>query len=114
MEDQGSEDVDGVSTTKYHAVIDLDKIAGLAPADQREAVGRLGELAEDTYGISELPLDVWIDDQGLPRKLFYEIDATVQDTKVNDLIDDDALRLRGGRERSASAEVPSDQPGELW
>ena len=82
VEDQGSEDVDGVSTTKYHAVIDLDRIPRLAPADQRAAVRASVRTLKDTYNISELPLDVWIDDQGLPRKLFYDIDATVQDTKV--------------------------------
>jgi hypothetical protein len=82
VEEQGAEDVDGVSTTKYHAVIDLDRIAGLAPADQRDAVAASVNSLKETYGISELPLDVWIDDQGLPHKLFYEIDATVQGTKV--------------------------------
>lgn len=83
VEDQGTEDVDGVSTTKYHAVIDLDKIAGLAPADQRKSVAASVKTLEDTYGISELPMDVWIDDQGLPHKLFYEIQAKVQGTKVD-------------------------------
>ncbi|MBA3718120.1 MAG: hypothetical protein H0W87_07845 [Actinobacteria bacterium] len=82
VEDQGAEDVDGTSTTKYHAVIDLDRIPDLAPADQRAAVRASVDSLKTTYGISELPLDVWIDDQGLPRKLSYEIQATVSGQKV--------------------------------
>jgi hypothetical protein len=82
VEDQGTEDVDGVPTTKYHAVIDLNRIPGLAPADQRDAVAASVKTLKETYGISELPLDVWVDDNGLPRKLFYEISTTVQGSKV--------------------------------
>jgi hypothetical protein len=82
VEDQGTEDIDGVSTTKYHAVIDLDKVPSLAPADQRDAVRTSVKTLKDTYGIKELPLDVWIDGDGLPRKLFYVISTTVQGSKV--------------------------------
>jgi hypothetical protein len=82
VEDQGTEDVGGVPTTKYHAVIDLDRIAGLAPADKRAAVRSSVKSLKETYGINKLPLDVWMDEQGLPRKLFYEIAATVQGQKV--------------------------------
>lgn len=82
VEDQGTEDVDGTSTTKYHAVIDLNRIPSLAPADQRDAVAASVKTLKETYGISELPLDVWVDDNGLPRKLFYEISTTVQGSKV--------------------------------
>jgi hypothetical protein len=82
VEDQGTEDIDGTSTTQYHAVIDLNRIPGLAPADQRDAVAASVRTLKETYGINELPLDVWVDDDGLPRKLFYEISTTVQGTDV--------------------------------
>ena len=82
VEDQGTEDVDGTSTTKYHGVIDLNRIPSLAPADQRDAVTASVKTLKETYGISELPLDVWIDDGGLPRKLFYEISTKVQGSEV--------------------------------
>jgi hypothetical protein len=82
VEDQGTEDIDGVSTTKYHAIIDLDRIAALAPADQRASVRQSVKSLEAQYGISELPMDVWIDGDGLPRKLFYEISAKVQGQNV--------------------------------
>ncbi len=78
VEDQGTEDVDGVSTTKYHAVVDLDKVPGLAPAAQRAAVRASINSMKEQYGITELPMDVWIDGDGLPRKIFYEITTEVQ------------------------------------
>jgi LppX/LprAFG-like lipoprotein len=82
VEEQGAEEIDGVATTKYHALIDLDRIPGLAPADQRDAVAASVDSLKKTYGITKLPLDVWIDDKGLPHKLFYEIAAKVQGVKV--------------------------------
>ena len=82
VEDHGAEDVAGVSTTKYHAVIDLDKVPGLAPAAQRASVRSSINSMKEQYGITELPMDAWIDANGLPRKLFYEIAAKVQGQDV--------------------------------
>ena len=82
VDEQGREDIGGVSTTKYHAVIDVDRIAGLAPADQREAVKASVKSLKEQYGISELPMDVWLDGQGLPRKLSYAISTKVQGQDV--------------------------------
>jgi hypothetical protein len=82
VEDHGTEDVAGVSTTKYHAVIDLDKVPGLAPAAQRASVRSSINSMKGQYGITELPMDAWIDANGLPRKLFYEIAAKVQGQDV--------------------------------
>ena len=82
VEEQGTEDIDGVSTTKYHAIVDVDKIADLAPADKREAVAASVESLKEQYGITKLPMDVWLDDQGLPRKLFYEISVKTQGQNV--------------------------------
>jgi hypothetical protein len=87
VDDQGTEDVGGTSTTKYRAVIDLDRIPALAPADQREAVQASVESLRSTYGIAELPLDVWIDDEGLPRKMAYAIEQKVQGQNVKTSLD---------------------------
>jgi hypothetical protein len=82
VDEQGTEDVGGVSTTKYHAIIDVDKIPGLAPADKRAAVAASVKSLKEQYGISKLPMDVWLDGQGLPRKLFYDISTKAQGQKV--------------------------------
>jgi hypothetical protein len=71
-----------VSTTKYHAVIDLNKVADVVPAEQRAVMRDAANTLMQQYGITELPMDVWIDANGLPRELFYEISAKVQGQNV--------------------------------
>jgi hypothetical protein len=82
VEAEGTESIGGVETTKYHAIIDLNKVADLAPPSQRAAVRSSVQTLETTYGITELPLDVWIDGQGLPRRMTYTITVTTQGQKV--------------------------------
>ena len=82
VEAEGTESIGGVDTTKYHAVIDLHKVADVAPPAQRAAIRASTKNLEDTYGITELPLDVWIDGQGLPRRLTYTISVDTQGQHV--------------------------------
>jgi hypothetical protein len=67
VEEVGSEDVRGTSTTHYSGTLDFEKLAQDLPADQAEAVRKVSELS----GIQEAPIDVWIDDEGLPRRIRY-------------------------------------------
>ena len=64
--EQGSEDVRGVTTTRYHAVIDLAKSAARLGGEARQRVEGLSQL-----GLTKLPTDVWIDDQGRVRREFF-------------------------------------------
>jgi len=82
VEQKGTEQIGSVNTTKYHATIKLDRVAKLAPADKRKAVKDSVDALKTQYGISELPLDVWRDDQGLPRRMAYEISVKVQGQTV--------------------------------
>ena len=82
VDEQGTEDVGGVSATKYHAIIDVNRISGLAPADQRAAVAASVKSLKQQYGIKKLPMDVWLDGQGLPRKLFYALSTKEQGENV--------------------------------
>lgn len=82
VESQGTEAIGGVDTTKYHAVVDLDKVPDAAPPAQRAAIRTSTKNLENTYGITELPLDVWIDDQGLPRRMTYTISVNTQGQNV--------------------------------
>lgn len=70
VEAAGQEDVRGVPTTRYTATVDLDAAADVVPADQRErfeaelhALGDLGAL----------PVEVWIDADGLVRRLVLDV-----------------------------------------
>ena len=73
----GQEDVRGVETTHYEATMNLAEALDQAPAEQREqleaAFEQLGggkELAD-----VELPVDVWIDADNLPRRLRMDMGA---------------------------------------
>ena len=61
----GSETLDGVATTHYHATVDLEKALTTKGIPQ-DTVQRLLDAGAPT----ELPVDVWIgDDDGLVRKV---------------------------------------------
>jgi len=69
----GTERIDGVDTRHFHATVDTSKaIARVRP-------GPLRDLAEK--GLSEMgptyPVDVWIDGDGLPRRLALRITTTM-------------------------------------
>jgi len=69
----GTETIDGVSTTHYHGTIDLAKAAAKAGRGAQAALGAL--IAQGAPG--EVPVDVWIGDDGLVRqfKLSYGMTA---------------------------------------
>ena len=63
------EEVRGVSTTHYRTSVDLTKYAKLVPESQREQVSSmLDELVQQT-GLREIPVDVWVGEDGLVRRL---------------------------------------------
>jgi hypothetical protein len=67
----GVEQLRGVEVTHYRATIDPAEAAKRSPAD-------LGPLAEPLQaGVGEVPVDVWLDSDGLVRKL--EVSITAED-----------------------------------
>jgi hypothetical protein len=76
MRDVGREDVRGVTTTHYAGTISLQEAYGSLPADDRAAIERnLGAMVDDLPS-AELPTDVWIDDDGIVRRVELHIDAS--------------------------------------
>ncbi len=66
----GTEEVRGVPTTHYRAVLDTEAMAaGMTPAERAEFEAELG-----AGPVSEFPIDLWIDGDGLLRK--YRIDLS--------------------------------------
>jgi hypothetical protein len=61
----GRETVSGVALTRYHTVIDVNKLAAGIPASQRAAV----RAALQGLGLTKVPMDVWIDRAGWVRLL---------------------------------------------
>ncbi len=69
VDEVGEEDVRDVATTHYRMTVDLEKVAKLNP-EQRENVERVIEQS----GVREVPTEVWVDEDGLVRrmKLLYD------------------------------------------
>jgi hypothetical protein len=64
----GEEEVRGAPTTHYAGTIDLEKVAEQAPPEARDTYQQLLEVSQQTT----VPVDVWIDDDGLTRRIRYE------------------------------------------
>ncbi|MDQ3944707.1 MAG: hypothetical protein M3357_06075, partial [Actinomycetota bacterium] len=76
----GVEDVRGVSTRHLKMTVDLQKateqltsrISGPAAERLKVAVAQ----AATTVGVTQLPIEAWIDADGFPRRLAYEMDLS--------------------------------------
>jgi hypothetical protein len=72
----GDEDVRGVKTTHYRAQVDIAKAAnaqGLTPEQKQQLQTALG-------GQTTVPEDVWLDEQGLVRRVAVDVSATPPST----------------------------------
>jgi hypothetical protein len=75
IETVGMEELRGVSTTHYRATVDLAEYAKLAPPSERSDSGSfLGDTLP--AGGAEAPVDFWLDEEGLVRKLEMSFAAT--------------------------------------
>jgi hypothetical protein len=66
----GHEEVRGEDTTHYRAVVDLERAAGASPADQAKTLRQLAKV----MGTRRQPVDVWIDGDGLVRRMKETVD----------------------------------------
>ncbi len=64
IEEVGSEDVRGVATTHFRGTFDPTAAADQVPEDHREQY----EAALDEFGDVDIPIDVWLDADGLIRR----------------------------------------------
>jgi hypothetical protein len=69
----GTQVVRGTQTTHYHVVVDLLKIASTVPAAKQAAVRRTFRHEVELVGTHTIPIDVWIDSQGLVRREHFDI-----------------------------------------
>jgi hypothetical protein len=73
-----TERVDGVQTTHYHATIDLRKYPNLVPPARRAAMRRAVDAMRRLAHVSTFPVDAWVGNDGLVRKLHVEISETIR------------------------------------
>jgi hypothetical protein len=67
VEELGSETVRDVETTRYKAVVDLNEAVKKAPAETRDMLTR----AIRASGSKSVPVNAWIDSDGLLRRVRY-------------------------------------------
>jgi hypothetical protein len=61
VKDLGQATVNGIKTTHYHAVVDLNKLPNVVPASSRAAVQQLVTALRSRGAAAQLPIDAWID-----------------------------------------------------
>lgn len=75
VEELGAEDVRGVETTRYRATVDFEDVLAGVPDEQREQMqAQLDQLGG--ADIDSLPVEVWIDGDGLARRLEMALEDT--------------------------------------
>jgi hypothetical protein len=75
IETLGTEELRGVETTHYRALIDPREYARRVSAENSEELFSLVEEMGVQGGLTTVPVDVWLDSDGLVRKLSLEISA---------------------------------------
>jgi hypothetical protein len=77
VETVGREEVRGVATTHYRTTIDLRRYPALAPAADRAAARAAIDRLVAQIGVSEIPVDVWIGEDDLVRRLRQKLPLQV-------------------------------------
>jgi hypothetical protein len=69
VEELGEQSIRGVETTHYRATVDLEKAQDEVPEARRADFAAFSER----LGIEDLPIDVWVDEEGRARRFAYEV-----------------------------------------
>jgi hypothetical protein len=81
VEELGEEKVRGVTTTHYRALVDVRKsaeqAAGSLDAETRRALQESVDRLVELTGTKVMPMDVWIDEEGLARRISMSFDMNV-------------------------------------
>ena len=86
VKDLGQETVDGVQTTHYQAQIDFAKLPDAVPAAERPAIRQLVKVLQAHAKLSGIPVDAWIDNSNLVRKVALTLSGTVNGQPLNEAI----------------------------
>lgn len=77
VEEVGTEDIDGVTTTHYKAELSFDAILDYAAESGEGTEEEIDALRTqlETLGDESIPSEVWIDEDGLPRRMKLSMDV---------------------------------------
>jgi hypothetical protein len=69
----GEQNIRGVRTTHYHALVDFSRYASVVPAGSRAATERSAAELERMTGSDSLPIDVWVDSGQRVRRVSTQL-----------------------------------------
>lgn len=78
----GTETVNGVNTTHYRAVFDMEALLAEATPEERDRLEAQGPIPADS-----MPMDVWISDDGFVVRFVMEIDGSAVETTPDESFD---------------------------
>ena len=81
VQEVGTEKIRGVDTTHYEAIIDYEALAGEKP-ELAETLDRVVEM----LGESRVPVEVWLDDDDLVRKMVMEMPMPEMGAQTGDMM----------------------------
>jgi hypothetical protein len=82
----GQETIDGVQTTHYSAQLKLSKLTDAVPPALRQSMAQMVRTLEQRFHASYQPINVWIDQSNLIRKIQMTIDESVGGQSVTSQI----------------------------
>jgi len=78
----GEEEIRGVPTSRYRAVVDLNLLESQAPPGKEAEWSAYVQTLRDRIGLDFVPVEVWVDDDGLIRRLYHEYGFAAEGTSA--------------------------------
>jgi hypothetical protein len=76
----GEADVRGVPTTRYRAAVDLNALEAQAPPGKEDDWAAYVQTLRDRLGLASIPVEVWVDGEGLIRRFNHEYGFSAEGT----------------------------------
>lgn len=76
----GEEEVRGVPTSRYRAAVDLNLLEQQAPPGKEAEWAAFVQTLRDRLGLAFIPVEVWVDDEGLIRRFNHEYGFSAEGT----------------------------------
>jgi len=76
----GEEEVRGVPTSRYRAAVDLNLLEQQAPPGKEAEWAAYVQALRDRLGLAFIPVEVWVDDDGLIRRFNHEYGFSAEGT----------------------------------
>jgi hypothetical protein len=74
----GTEDLDGETTTHFRGTLDLERALAELPADARAELREAMQQLQTQFSADSMPFDVWVDGDGLIRRMSYRIEGSAE------------------------------------